>query len=236
MQHNPEHTPTKHIHSLVAVAVASLMAVTFSYAGEGHHKKEIKVDVGAGDAVVADVSDLEIGDSRQLYAGDKEVVITNTEDGLRIEVDGEVMDLGPLDGHHMEVHSTHGDGTHGDGHRVITSNHSKVIVKHLDGEAGEHGYHFISGDGEEVDFDFDIDVDGEQEWVSEDGDHHVVMIGGGHGGGEAAAVRLEASGVLDDLDDAKKQAILDALRSDADHEVKIEKKVIVIRQGADEEL
>lgn len=217
----------KHIRTLLAIAIVSLMAVTLSYAGEGHsHKKKIKVDVGDGDAVVADVSDLEIGESRQLYAGDKEVVVTNTEDGLRLEIDGETMELGDLGGHHMELHSGHGDG-----HRVITTGDSKIIVKHLDGAAGAQGFHFISGDGEEVEF--DIDVDGDSSWVGEDGQRRVVMIGGGHGG-EAAVRRLQASGVLDDLDEDKKQAILEALREGDGHYVEVEKKVIVIRQGDDD--
>lgn len=218
----------KNLQSLLAVVFASLIAVAVSYGGEGqNHRKQVALALGGEDAVVADVSDLEPGESRQLYAGDKEVVITNTEDGLQIELDGEVIDIG---GDLMHI-----DSEHGDHHQVFTSSQSKVIVKHLDGEGDGHGFHFITGDGEDV----EIDVDADHEWIDHDGERKVVMFNGGGSvvdlGGEIAAAKLEASGALDDLDDDKREEILEALRGQGNSDVAVEKRVVVIRQGDHEE-
>lgn len=224
----------KSIHTLLAVAVASLIAVTFSYAGEDHsHESHVTLEIDGSDAVVADVSDLAIGESRQIYAGDKEVVITNTEDGLKIDIDGETVDVGGHGQHLMKLHSRHGAGDH-DVESIFTSSQANVIVKHLAGEEGEHGYHFISGDGEDVEIDFDMD--GDHEWIDADGEHRVIVFDGvgGHSG-EAAALRLEASGALEGLDEAKKQEILDALRAMEGPHVEVNKEVIFIRKGSDVE-
>lgn len=221
----------KSLHTLLAVAVliVSLFAAAGVVADEESIQKRIQLALGDGEVTTIDVSDLEEGESHQQFVGDKELIITNTGDGLRIEIDGEEIDLGNFGSHHhVEVHSEHGDNT-----QVFSSTQSKVIVKHLDGTEG-HGFHFISGDGDEVDFDFDMD--GEHTWVSEDGERRVMLLGVGGHGGDAAAQRLEASGVLEDLDSAKKEAILEALRGMGGPHVDVDKEVIFIRKGADEDV
>ena len=223
----------KSLHTLlvVVVLVASFFVVAGVVADEAHAQKHIKLALGGGDITTVDVSDLEEGETYQEFVGDKELLITNTGDDLRIEIDGEEINLGNLGDHHVEIH-----GEDGDHSQVITSTHSKIIVKHLgEGEGDAHGFHFISSDGEEVDFDFDIDMDGDHTWVSADGERRVMVLRDGlMGGGTAAAEHLEASGVLDDLDSAKKEEILEALRSVSGPQVEVDGKVVVIRKGEDE--
>lgn len=221
----------KPLHTLLTIAflIVSLFAAANVVADEESIQKHIKLALGEGEVTTIDVSDLEEGESHQQFVGDKELIITNTGDGLRIEIDGEEIDLGNFGSHHhVEVHSEHGDNT-----QVFSSSHSKVIVKHLDGD-DERGFHFITGEGEEVDFDFDMD--GSHTWVDGDGERRVMVFRAGGHGGDAAAQHLESSGVLDDLDSAKKEAILEALREMHGPHVDVDKDVVFIRKGGDEDV
>lgn len=219
--------------TLLTFIVVGLVIAPLAYAGEGHGEhhphKQIQLVLGDGDATVIDVSDLEEGESRQMFAGDKELVITHTGDGLAIEVDGEEINIGGLGDHHVHVESLDGDLE-----QLISSSHSKVIVKRLGGDGDSDGFHFIGENGEDVDFEFDLD--GDHTWVSADGERHVMVLGdAGMGlGGEVAAQHLQSTGVLDDLDEAKRDAILEALRSMQGPHMEVDKEVIVIRKGADD--
>ena len=209
------------MHAILAATMAAMLAVAVGVMADEDVvvKKEIKIitDANAG-AIQLDVADLEVGESRQILTDDgKEVVVTRTEEGYELEIDGEEIEIGGP-GHNMVFHGQGGE--HG-GH--------KVIVKHLEMDDST-GYHFISADGEGV----EVDLDETFQWVQSGGGHehlaHVLALG--HPG-ERAAAHLEESGVLDDLDDAKRQEILDALKSFVPHVGHGDSKMVVIKVDHD---
>ena len=207
----------KLVHSLFAAFIATLAITAAGLADEVvEHKAIVEIAVtgdDASEAIAQDVSELAVGESRQIFTeSGKEVVITRTDEGYDLEVDGKEIDV-----------------SDGSDFTTVTGDHeTKVLVKHIEceGEAEDcnKSYHFIQGDGYEVEFDDDVD------W--EDADDHIAFLA--LGDDDSAAERLEASGVLDDLSDAKRQEILDALRSN-DH--KVEKRFMVIpkHDGEDED-
>ncbi len=171
----------KPFHAILAALAASLLVSTFSFAaGDPEAKHRIEIKIAADDEMVTiDADDLKMGETRQSFTDSgKEVLVTRTEDGIQLEIDGKEIDV---------------DMPHGEGHHAMFNmtgdEDKKVVIRkfHGDGAGDEHGYHFIhAGDGEDVNL------------VIE----HF-----------SAADRLAESGVLDDLDEAKRQEILDALRA-----------------------
>ncbi len=97
-----------------------------------------------------------------------------------------------IDGKEIDV-----DVPHGDGHHAIFNmtgdEGKKVVIRKFHGEGDEHGHHCIHAGGSE-----DVDVVIER---------------------FSAADRLAESGVLDDLDEAKRQEILDTLREMEPHRI-----------------
>ncbi len=205
----------KAIHAILAVAIASLIGSAFSFADEDIHIKsniQIKLD-GDAELISIDAADLEIGETHESYTDSgKRVLLTRTDEGLELEVDGKRIDVG-MSGLH---------GEHGEGHHSVFvhgDSDAKVIIKSLDGH-GKHSqrYAFIQGDH---DCEGDEDCDhGLHHWIQagdEDVDIVIERIG--------AAEHLEASGVLDDLDDETRQRILDTLNEM--HPRIIKKKIVV---------
>ncbi len=173
----------KPIHAILAALAACLLVSTLAFAaGEPEAKRRLEIKIAADDDVVKiEADDMEIGETRQSFTeSGKEVLVTRTEDGFQLEVDGKEID----------VDLPHA-GDHGDGHHAMfnmTGDEArKVVIHKFHGEGGDdHGYHYVhAGGGEDVDLVIER---------------------------FSAADRLAESGVLDDLDEAKRQEILDALR------------------------
>ncbi len=195
----------KPIQAISALLLAILLAPALSFAaGEPERQHRIAIKVAADDELIEiDGSDMEPGETRQSYTDSgKEVLVTRTEEGYRLEVDGKEIDvdLPGGDGHHAMFNMESSEG-------------KKVIIRKFEGE-GEgdgHGYHFIHG-GE-----------GDHHWVHQgDGEDVDVVIER-----LSAAERLAESGVLDDLSEEKRQEILDALREMEPHEIHKQVRVMI---------
>ncbi len=189
----------KPFHTVLALLAASLLVASFSFAaGDAEKERHMELKIAAhGEVVSFNADDLEIGETRQSFTeSGKEVLVTRTEDGFQLEVDGKEIDV---------------DVPHGDGHHALFNmtgdEDKKIIIRKFHGEGDEHGYHFSHG-GE-----------GKHHWVHDGEDVDIVIER------FSAADHLAESGVLDDLDDAKRQEILDTLRAMEPH--KIQKRVRV---------
>lgn len=208
---------TPRIPSLVALlATAALLTAGLAFATLAQADEDIdiqsviKLALDGNDAEVIrlDASDMEIGDSRQLYTeSGKEVVVTRGEDGFEITIDGEDLDMptihqerkvvmvrtgddaGDLDGEHEVIITTHGEGEH--------------FFHHGDGEA--RSMVFIADDGSVTDFDIDTHTEGFA-WSFGDG-AKVLRLDS-----NSAAQHLEESGALDGLDADTRERILEVLR------------------------
>ncbi len=211
----------KTMQAILALIVATLVTGTFTFAHEEGEvdietKHRIKLELATdGEPLLIEADDLEIGETRQIYTeSGKEVVLTRTEEGVELTVDGEAVELGM---HH---------GTHGL-HHISTSGHgdTKVFIKRLgDGEEGEHEVHYTYGEGEgEV-----------MHWVSAAEEARAFAF---HIETKSAVDHLLEAGVLDDLDSAKREEILDALRElegPHEHVKTIEKRIIVLDEDDEE--
>ncbi len=187
----------KTTHAISALLLIALLAPAVSFAAEEPEiERRIAIKIMADDELVEiDADNLAIGETRQSYTDSgKEVLVTRTEDGYRIEVDGEEVDveLPGGEGHHAFMHMESGEG-------------KKVVIRKFEGEGeGGHGFHFIhGGEGEG------------HHWVQKgDGEDVNVVIER-----FSAADRLAESVVLDDLSEEKRQEILDALREAEPHQI-----------------
>lgn len=177
----------KAIHAVLTVLAALLFTSTFAFAAAEPGAKRMEIKIAADDEpITIEASDMEVGETRQSFTeSGKEVLVTRTEEGFQLEVDGKEID----------VDLPHA-GDHGHGHHATFNmsgdEEGKVIIrKFVDGD--EHGYHFVhAAAGEDVDLVIER---------------------------FSAADRLVESGVLDDLDEAKRQEILDALREMEPHRI-----------------
>lgn len=212
-------------------AIAMLCALTTQIEADEPvvvKKEKVKVIVAGDDSepqiVQLNGDDLEIGESRQIFTDDgKEIVISRTEDGLGVSIDGETVDIGALHGAH--------------GHDGNIRVHHKVIEHLADGDA--KAMVFVGKGGEEVDIEQIVAAHGgkaHRVFISEDGEtvdlegldmvkwvgHPRVEI---HGAG--LGDHLEESGAFDDLTDEQRRKILDAIGSY--HEsVHVDTRVMVI--------
>ncbi len=183
----------KTIHAILALLFATLFVSAFSFAGEdvdAEHRVKIKIQKD-GELIDLDAQDMEIGETRQSFSdSNKEVLLTRTEEGYDLTVDGEQIDIGMAHGDHHSVFVHRGDSD------------AKVIVRKILGGEGHgegHGYHFIHG--EEGDEDH-----GEHRWIQHGDDTNVIVIERVN-----PADHLLESGVLDGLDEETRQNILDSL-------------------------
>lgn len=191
----------KTIHAILALIFATLLVSVFSFASEEverTRKVHIKIDQD-GEAIDVEAEDLEIGETRQSFTDSgKEVLLTRTEDGFDLTVDGKKLNVGIPHGDHHSVFM-HGGA-------------AKVIIHELSGDGEGHRYSFVHGDEESH---------GDHHWVSKaDGDHMILVER------VSAAEHLQASGVLDDLDVDTRQKILDVLQ-DIEPRTRIKKHVVV---------
>jgi len=210
------------LSALCAVAVVGLLTTGLQAGEEPTEQHRIKVvlaaDGGEPDVIEVDNLELEVGESHQfLTDSGKEVVITRTEDGLNLTVDGEEIDM-------PAIHGRHGVAFSHDTHKIV----ERIVTSH-DGE--EHGNSMVfvtSGDG-------DVDVETQVHkmvvghgganavFISEDGEatavkgHHV-MNWTGHSptveiNGAGLTEHLQETGALDELSDEQRQKVLDAIAS-----------------------
>ena len=164
----------KKFQAMFVVLVASLLVSAFSFAAEPEVQRHMEIKIAADDEMVSFDADLKIGETRQSFTDSgKEVLVTRTEGGFQLEVEGKDIDI---------------DMPHGKGHHAMFNmtgdEDKKVIIHKLHGDSGEQGYHFIHAD---------------------EGADIVIEH-------SSAADRMAESGVLDDLDEAKRQEILSVLR------------------------
>ncbi len=180
---------TNMILAFLLVALVATFA-TFATAGEDSgevrvkHRVKMMVAGGEGEEpVVVEAEDLEIGESRQFFTDSgKEVVLTRTEEGYDLEVDGEKIDVMGGHGHHAFK---------------VGSGASKIFIHKSDEEHEgiEEEKHVFVHSGE-----------GDFEWVSDGADVKVL-----HMGHTSALEHLRAKGILDELDEETRQKIVDVL-------------------------
>ena len=103
-----------------AVLAAAIMFATAAFSGDkGHHKIEVKVvsDDGSGESVVVldsdalgfDMHEMQIGENRSVVdKNGRPVLITRTENGFTLDVDGKTIDLPAIRGHHSDKIWAHG--------------------------------------------------------------------------------------------------------------------------------
>ncbi len=215
----------KKLGLLIALVTATLIAVGVSFAGEEHEVKyRIKV-VLDDEAELIDVEfdDMEVGEARQFFTDSgKEVIVTRTEEGHKLEVDGREIDLG-LHGALHEHHGAHvgihkckkGEKEH------CCEGASKVIIHKQGHEDGE------------IEATADVFV-----MVGDEGEHHIEHLGEHHKRVKMildhpnALEHLLESGVLDELDPEARQKIIDTLK---DIEPEEGKKVIRLKTIAVDE-
>ena len=199
----------KTIHAILALIFASLFIAAFSFAAEEIEKHHIQIKIDDGTELV-DIAadDLEVGEARESYTDSgKKVLVTRTEQGYELEVDGKQIDLG--------MH--HGDSDHS---VFVHSNEtSKVIVRRNDDQ--DVKYAFIHS-GEDH---------GTHHWVQhgEEGEDFKFVIER-----KSASKHLLESGVLDELDEDTRQRILDTLNEMEPHKM-IKKRIHVeVHEDTDE--
>ncbi len=208
----------KTLRVILSLLAAVLLTATFAVAGEDdepkiHTKHRVKLVTEVdSEPLVIEAEDLEVGETRQFFTDSgKEVVLTRTEEGLEVEVDGKKIDIGMHGGDHHSMFSF------GGGEKKSVFIRKEKHGEHEEGEHGEHRYLYVHGD---EDFEW---VDGGEEDVEIIALHH-----------QSALERLREAGVLDEVDEATRQKIIDALGGD-DQQVKLRKKVIVVDVDEDEE-
>ena len=174
----------KSIHALVALVIATLFTASFTFAGHGeaHGHHEQVTVIVNGEKIDLSSEELEEGDTRQFFTDSGKEVL------LTREADGLKL---TVDGEDIHLG---GLGSHGKGH---------VMVKRFG--AGDHSFTFDhDGDHEDVSVFF-----GEShEWIHADGDAKVFFLKD-H---KSPAEHLVDSGVLDQVDEAAAEAILEVLR------------------------
>ncbi|MEM8961568.1 MAG: hypothetical protein AAGD38_08830 [Acidobacteriota bacterium] len=176
-------------------------------ADEVHRHSELRLidsETGTDTQIDLEALDLEVGQTYQQFTDSgKEIVITRTDEGYDVEIDGKNLFIsdGGADGTNLEVIATADD----EGTEVKT----KVIRIDTSGTQihGEHGA---------------------QVWIDSDGG--VTDLDGSgfafHVGDQSAARdALIESGALDELSEEQRQRILDALGG-----VETENKVIMIKK------
>jgi hypothetical protein len=208
-------------HTFLALLLVA-SAATFVFAGEGPHvERHVKLAFtgeDGGEPLVIEADDLEVGETRQFFTeSGKEVVLTRTEEGYDLEVDGEKIDVdAPGAGHYAfetgdskRVFVFQGD--HGDAEGVTEDEH--VFI-----HQGEEGFEWVQAGG-----------DGEEgfEWVQA-GDGAAADVHFLHAGHPTALEHLRAKGILDELDEATRQKIVDAL-TEIEPEGHQAKKMIMIK-------
>ncbi len=191
---------------LLACLTLSLLALlALPTLADDVHAEEVRkvvLKILAGDELVElDLSELEIGESQQTYAADgTQIVATRTEDSYTIQVGDEEEIVVSTGGH--GVHFNAGGG---EGHQVIIRKH----ISEMTGD-GSHSV-FINSDGDALQIEVDEDS---YQWISGDDDEsaHAAMAHVIRMQTTDPAQRLIDSGVLDELDAATRQKILDELR------------------------
>lgn len=124
-------------HTLLTIA-ATLLVTSALLAGEGHVERHLKLALGdPADVLVIEDDDMEPGETRQFFTeSGKEVVITRTEEGRTIEIEGKTIEI-PENPANFVFSGEEGV--------------RKVIVKEMhtvDGDA-HHAFRFHTGDENE---------------------------------------------------------------------------------------
>lgn len=203
----------KRLSFFVTLIAALAVAATFAFAHDGEAKERFKLKIAPDDEAIV-IDDLEVGQTRQFFTeSGKEVVVTREEDGFKLTVDGKEINVDmPHAPHGVAVVNV--DGEDGEAMKVFV----KTIVAHGDGEEGEHVMVWHGDGGEHESHDVMV-------WTGEEGEGHAFAFAAAP---DVAASVLE-SGVLDDLDPAKREEILKAIK-DAAASRMFEKKVILHKE------
>jgi len=208
---------------LILAATLLLALPVLAEEDEGLHvERQVKIKmVKDGDLLELDLSDMEVGDTQQFFTeSGKEVLVTRTEDAYKIAIDGEeeAIVLPVREGDNAFAFATGDEGEH----VVIRKRIVKGDCDDGDSDCAASSMVFVAKDGKVV----MEDVTGDASWVAAGAHAHAK----GHAvrlHHKSAAQRLIESGVLDDLPEAKRKEILDALKSgeEGEHMVVIETEV-----------
>ncbi len=197
--------------ALLALSAFALVAT----AGEPDIDRQVKLKILADDEMVElDLSHLEVGESEQLFSeSGKEIVALRTEEGFEIDVEGRDEPIIVKTGDHAYAFSVDHHCEESDDdctHNVIVRKNVHILHEEDHHEHGEgaHSMVFISGEGEQHIVGGHANV-----WLSSEGEGEGMKVFRFNGGGEGAIEKLLASGALDNLDEAKREEILEALRS-----------------------
>jgi len=215
---------TNHPRQFLLACLALSLLVLPAWAGETtvEEVRKVQLRILAGDELIdLDLSELEVGDSQQTFAGDgTEIVATRNADAYTIQVGDEEEIVVPTGGRGQRVEINGGDGHHVIVHKEV----SKI-------RGDDHSAVFVGGEGEmrHIEIDGDTNV-----WVSGDDEEAVgnAMAQVFRMHGKDPAQHLIDSGVLDELDDATRETILEELRSldlHGGHEGNGREKVIIRR-------
>lgn len=182
------------VRLFVTLSAALLIAASSSIAGDGGERHiKVKID-SAGETF--DVGDMEVGETRQFFTeAGEEVVVTREDDGYTLSLDGREIELVSPGEHRLAVRLDAEKGE--DGLDVLLS---KVVEV---GDEGENVF-LVSGD--------DAGGDGHDVFVWHEDD-------AGEGGSHSLSFMVKkdvlsqvlASGVLDKLDEATRQEIIDEI-------------------------
>ena len=194
---------------LVSLAVATLVAAGLSFAAgpevqqKVQHKIQLELLVD-DDLIDIAAEELEVGEMRQLFTDSgKEVLLSRTDEGYEVEIDGEKIDLPAL-------HRLH---ARGDGH----GGSAKVFVQRRCADCDDEESHDVfflgSGAAHKMMMKVDVDdVDPSVVWVAGDEDVHPkvveIMSTVDHPG---VVDHLRDVGILDRLDDDLREELIEAL-------------------------
>lgn len=140
---------------LAALLVAVPFVLTAGHDGKHEARHEVKIKIMQdGDLIDIEADDLEVGESREFKSDSgKDVVVTRTDDGLEVTVDGKKLDIlklhadGKGDGHRViRIEKRIGDGDEvkvEKEHKVIVLSGDEAGTVHADGKA----FAFVQGDG-----------------------------------------------------------------------------------------
>ncbi len=243
---------------MLSVAVILIPLATLAWA-ETEEKREVIIKLASDDGgglSTFDLSELEVGESRELTADSGRVITVQRDaagylldlgDGKTMRIDDEghgVMAIGGGAGHrsiHVDKHVVRlgGDGEEGHAPKVMIFRSENGEVTELEGEGthwtsisggGPHVMVFKSEDGTIT----TLDGDGDTEWTDEDGNHKVVkrIVRVGGDNDETVDLLIESLQGGADMDDAEVQELIERLK--ANHECgegeDCEPKVIVVKK------
>ena len=214
---------------LAAVATADdVTLIKKKHVNEGHEAKIVIASDGETEVFEVD-DELEVGESRQFFTeSGKEIVITRTDEGFDVTIDGESVPTGLSNFKFFHFGNEGGSSANS---QIHIGDGSKIKVMHLGGDneieidgdtemsfkvirMGEGGEHVEGGGaGHKAIFitTDDEHSDADHVWISADD-----VNGYTFGDHKTAIEHLQSSGALDKLDAETREKVLEALRTARD--------------------